>query len=313
VFHLSWFLLLASALLWTTRGLWKRGLCAAAIPALLILGVYVKNFAMFGELIPGQVYKQINYVDMVQGQAPPEEIRRLQREGKISPILERPVLETFTDHYADLVKRPEPTGVLLLDVSRKSTGADNWNSIWRAKVSEACYRDAQVVARECPGLHVLQLRENLVNYLLPASEVFPFDGVANSVRLRPLLTWYERITGGEGHADDDTDEPPIAWMNVFLLPVCLVGGLVFAIRALPKRGRRFGRSIAQCATIVFLLFNIVYDSAVTILFSTGDHNRYREEVAPLYIVLLGLIASAAWVWLRRRSASLSTTLHPVQY
>jgi len=57
-------------------------------------------------------------------------------------------------------------------------------------------------------------------------------------------------------------------------------------------------SRAQCATILFLLFNIAYDSAVTILFSCGDHNRYREEVAPFYVVLIGLLANATWIRLR---------------
>jgi hypothetical protein len=300
VFHLSWFLLLAAALLWITRDHWRRGLCAAAVPALLLLAFYAKNYVMFGDLVPGQVYKKMNYADMVQQQAPREAIERLKREGRIGGILEIPAVVTETPNYAKLVKQPPPTGIPLLDMPLKSTGADNWNSIWTARVADAYYRDAQVVARECPGLLWKQVRVNLRTYLRPATEVFPFDEAHNAKCLRPFLDCYERITAGElvSEADADPDQGPMAWLTLVLVPACLAAGLVIAVRAFSNRAGWTPESRARCAAILFLLFNIAYDSAVTILFSTSDHNRYREEVAPLYIVLLGLLVTASWDGLR---------------
>jgi hypothetical protein len=293
VYHLSWFAFLAALLIWITSRHWKIGLRAAAVPALLIIGFYVKNYVMFGDLIPGQMYKKINYADMVQQQAPQEALDRLQRQGRIGAIFDVPVLETRTEEYAELVKQPMPTGIALLDRTRKSTGADNWNSAWRARVADVYYRDAQVVAGECPGYRGGQLRANVVKYLLPASDVFPFDHASNATRLQPFLHWYERTTAGEVFADPDSDDP-IAWLNVFLLPACLLGGLVYAIRTWPKRGTWNAESGARCATVLFLLFNVAWVSSVTIVFSSGDHNRYREEVAPLYVVLLGLLVNSVW-------------------
>src|SRR5208283_2273042 len=98
--------------------------------------------------------------------------------------------------------------------------------------------------------------------------------------------------------DTESDDDPIAWLNVFLLPACLAGGLIITIRTFSKYSGRTSESQARYATILFLLFNIVYDSAITIVFSAGDHNRYREEVAPLYAILLGVLASALWIRLR---------------
>jgi hypothetical protein len=300
VYHLSWFLLLASLLMWVTRNHWKKGLWAAAGPALLIVAFYVKNYVMFGDMIPGQVYRKMNYAAMVQKQAPQEALERLKREGRISGILEIPAVDTDTYLYAEFVRQPAPTGIPLLDMWRKTTGADNWNSAGTSKVADFYYRDAQVVARECPGLLWKQVRANLRTYLLPATDVFPFDRTPSAERLRPFLNWYERITAGEllVDPDPDSDDAPIAWLNVFLFPACLVGGLVLAVRPCSKRGGWTGESRARCATILFLLFNIAYDSAVTILFSPGDHNRYREEVAPLYVILLGLLVNASWIRLR---------------
>jgi len=300
VYHLSWFLLLASLLLWVTRNHWKRGLWAATVPTLLIVAFYVKNYVMFGDMIPGQVFKKMNYADMVQQQAPQEALERLKREGRISRILEIPAVQTKTDLYAEFARQPAPTGIPLLDMSRKTTGADNWNSAWTSKVADFYYRDAQVVARECPGLLWKQVHANLRTYLLPATDVFPFDHTQSAKCLRPFLNWYERITAGElfVDTDSDSDDEPIAWLNVFLLPACLAGGLVLAIRAFSRRGAWTGERHARCATILFLLFNIAYDSAATILLASGDHNRYREEVAPLYVILLGLLANAAWIRLR---------------
>jgi hypothetical protein len=144
----------------------------------------------------------------------------------------------------------------------------------------------------------LQIRANLRTYLLPATGVVAFEGARNANRLRPFLNWYERITSGEFFVDTDSDDDPIAWINVFLLPACLAGGLTIAVRTFSKYGSRTSESQARCATILFLLFNIVYDSAITIVFSAGDHNRYREEVAPLYAILLGMLANALWIRLR---------------
>ena len=297
-YHLSWFLLLASLAIWLTRRRWRTGLAAAAVPTLMIAAFYVKNYAMFGDLIPGQVYKKMNYADMVQQQAPDGAIERLTRAGRIGRILEIPAIGTRTDRYAEFVRQPTQTGIPLLDMRQKTTGVDNWHSAWTAKVANLYYRDAQVVARECPGLLWLQIRANLRTYLLPATGVVAFEDAQNAVRLRPFLDWYERITSGEFFIDTESDDDPIAWLNVFLLPACLAGGLIITIRTFSKYSGRTSESQARCTTILFLLFNIVYDSAITIVFSAGDHNRYREEVAPLYAILLGVLASALWIRLR---------------
>ena len=247
----------------------------------------------------------MNYADMVQQQAPEDAIERLTREGRIGRILYIPAVETRTDHYAEFVSQPTPRGIPLLDMRKKTTGVDNWHSAWTAQVADLYYRDAQVVARECPGLLWLQIRANLRAYLLPATGVVAFEDARNATRLRPFLDWYERITSGEFFVDTDSDDDPIAWLNVFLLPACLAGGLIIAVRMFSKCGGRPSELRARCATILFLLFNIVYDSAITIVFSSGDHNRYREEVAPLYAILLGVLANALWIRLRalRRAAN----------
>jgi hypothetical protein len=309
-YHLTWFLLIASLLIWLTKRRWRTALAAAAVPTLMIAAFYVKNYAMFGDLIPGQVYKKMNYADMVQQQAPEGAIERLARAGRIGRILEIPAIGTRADRYAEFVRPPTPTGIPLLDMRKKTTGVDNWHSTWTAKVADLYYRDAQVVARECPGLLWPQIRENLRTYLLPATGVVAFDDAQNATRLRPFLDWYERITSGEFFVDADSDDDPIAWLNLFLLPVCLAGGLLIAIRALSKRGGRTSESRARCATILFLLFNIVYDSAITIVFSSGDHNRYREEVAPLYAILLGVLANALWIRLRALRKARAQLMQP---
>ncbi|MGB7763326.1 MAG: hypothetical protein WBL61_26055 [Bryobacteraceae bacterium] len=88
VYHLIWFLILAALLLWVTRGRWRTGLAAVAVPSLLIGAFYVRNFVVFGDVLPGELYRKINYAQMIQQQAPPDVLARLEREGRISGILE---------------------------------------------------------------------------------------------------------------------------------------------------------------------------------------------------------------------------------
>jgi len=297
VYHLMWFLMLAALVLWVTRDRWRTGLAAMALPLILIGAFYVKNFVMFGDILPGEVYRKINYAQMIQEQAPPEVLARLNREGRIGGILQMDPIAA-TDSFAEVVKPPALTGAPLLDMWRKTTGSDNWHSVWRRLVVERFYRDAQVVAHECPGLLAGHLLENLRKYLLPASDVFPFDAAPNARCLRPFLTWYERISSGQLRLDKESDDDPIVWLNVVLFPACLISGSILTARGFLRRRDQRGEARSRWATLLFILFNIVWNSAVTILFSSGDHNRYREEVAPLYVVLVGLLASALWAWLR---------------
>jgi len=282
VYHLAWFLLLAVWLLSLARHHWRRILLAAAVPGILIVAVYLKNYVMFGDIIPGQVFRKMNFADMVQQQAPDGSINRLERQGRIGNILEIPALDTDVYAFAGSVNQPARTGIPLFDAPRKSTGANNWNSTWMAKVADAEYRDAQVVADEDPEVYWRQIRANLRAYLLPATDVFPFNATPVANSLRPFLNWYERITSGELSSDSSSNEDPVAWLNLWLFPACLVGGIVFAVRT-------------RSPTLSFLLFNIVYDTAVTVLFASGDHNRYREEVATYYVVFSGLLLNGAWV------------------
>jgi hypothetical protein len=60
---------------------------------------------------------------------------------------------------------------------------------------------------------------------------------------------------------------------------------------------------------MFVMFNIVYVAAITIVFSSADHNRYRDEVSGLFAVLLGLALTAgmravdSWLRLSRSQAA----------
>jgi len=298
MYHLAWFVAPGAAAVWVTRRRWRVGAAAAAVPALLVVGLYAKNFVMFGDLVCGGVYQKINYAQIVQQQAPDELLERLRREGQIGGILKVDPME-YTDSFGTYVKPPPATGAMLRDAWRKSTDEDNWNSAWRAKIADAYYRDAKVVAREDSGLFRRQMRDNMRAYFLPASDVFPFDMKDDSSPLRPFLTWYERISGGELAVDPDNDtRTTMAWAGVVVFPVCLAGGVVLAIRWWRRSSGR--DELARCAAMVFVLFNIGYNAAVTILFSSGDHNRYREEVAPLYVVLLAVVMNAAWERARAR-------------
>ena len=60
-----------------------------------------------------------------------------------------------------------------------------------------------------------------------------------------------------------------------------------------RRSFRRSGGNARELTVAFVVTNILYLSAVVILYSNGDQNRYRFEVSTLYTVLFGLWVSAA--------------------
>ncbi len=192
-----------------------------------------------------------------------------------------------------VVPEPRPTGIPLVDRPFKSTGAVNWNAIWFADAAEVYKRDAKVVIRNYPGTFLAKVFSNLQEYCLASDDVWPFDRdpktshsqeFRNTAALGGLFMAYHWIVAGEAPESDDP------WLLYFAFPALVLFGLHAVFRWL-RRVRRDKQAAAnpQAVTLLFCVANLVYLSAVVILFSHGDQNRYRDEVSAFYVLLLGLI------------------------
>ena len=290
-FHLAWFVAILAGTALVVRGATPRRLAAAAaIPCALVLGLYLKNLLTFGDWFAGRIYRDMNYAQMVLQNVLPETRDRLVREGRLSPIVYLSIYRRDLEAFRPFLGEVERTGIPVLDRERKSTGHPSWQSLTMQRVGRRMAEAAAVAARHAPGAWRSSVLANARLYFRPADQAYPFVygdhatdyGDPNARALAGLLE-LRRALIGQG----SIGRP--AWLYVVGLPALLL----FGAAHLWNRARRRELSRPDAVTVAFLLFNVLYLAAVTVLFSHGDHGRYRFEVAPFYAVLCAMLLSAA--------------------
>jgi hypothetical protein len=295
VYHPAWFAATAILITWALRQSRRRTLLAATIPGIFVVAFYVKHAIVFHNFVPGGgVYAGINLAVMTVDQLSTKQIAPLIATGKISRISNIDPIELVNDFkrvaseeaLEELVPRPPATGIPVRDDCYKTTGYINLNCAWVADISKLYARDALVLLREYPMVYVRQMMYyNLPRYFRPDTQEWPFDGRKrdrNKEMLARPLAAYIRLTG----------QP---WLSYLALPGLLVFGLVKVISLARPRasetlqsGGRRGTVVPFMITLAFMLGNMFYLTAVTLILSEGDHNRYRAEISSYYAALLGI-------------------------
>lgn len=302
-FHLLWLLTVIGGVLMADRPNAARTLRLAAIPLLVVVAVFTKNWFVFGEWIAGSLYGKLNLAIMALERSPVDRRVQLYHEGKLTAASVTRLLDQPVDQFTHLARPTPPSGVPLLDQVRKSTGAPNWHHRDMPAVADAYGRDAWYMLRHDPSGYWQSVAANIRRYFLPAHETFPFHrGLSpDHNRLAPMLNAFDRSLGLQFH-----DYQPV-WALVALVPLAILfGGLAVAG---PRRLRRrvFESSFspaADRAVVAFCVFNVLYVSLGTLLLSYADHNRYRFAVMPLLAILVALAFSTAYRVVRRETPQL---------
>jgi hypothetical protein len=288
-FHLVWFLAILAGLAMARVVPPRRLAAAAALPCALLLALYVKNFVTFGEWFAGRVYRDLNYARMVLQNVPPAALDHLVARGEVSGIARLSIYQEDLAVYDPFLAGVERTGIPVLDTERKSTGQPNWQSVKMQQAGRRMAEAAEIASRRFPDAWRRSLRANVARYFVPADQTFPFDAFDRNARMLGDPLEARRRLQGQRAAGEPA---PILLAG---LPALLLYGLAFVW----IRGRR-RLADADVVTVAFLLFNVFYLAAVTILFSYGDHNRYRFKVMPFYAVLCAMALTSAGRWLAAR-------------
>ncbi|MBA4368832.1 MAG: hypothetical protein C0403_14490 [Desulfobacterium sp.] len=289
IFHIAWLLLLVFALLvfsWPER---RRILFGAAGPIVLVVAFYLKTLLIFGSLLAGQTYQQINFAVMTVSRLPAEQRQALIKEGKLTPVTTTSAdSRTSFRKFDRYIPKHVTTGVPMLDNQRKSTGYTNWQYGSVPSIGALFARDARVVDGLYPALYWQAVLENLRRYSFVSSFTYPFSSnrSPNEQKIRHLVRAYDRYLKGV----------TTFYQSAPGLIVGFVASLVFAMTLVIRwLWRRCPAADApRMLTVAFCLFNIVYVSAVTLLFSYGDHSRYRFKVSPFYCILFAMLLYALW-------------------
>ena len=298
-YHLLWFVLIAGGLIWLLREQRRRIVIAMSLPAVLMLAMYGKNILLFGNLAFGEVLQQTNFISMATDSLDSRVLTELIREHKISRVFQVADSDLDPKQLTDLIPARPRTGIAVLDEFRRASGQWNWNNLSFADIVRLAYKDAQYIFRHYPTIWARHILGNFARYFRAADDTYPFNGQSrNALLLHPMLEFYDRITVGQYGRNG------VPWIYLLVLPACVAFGLY---QVNPRSLLRFNvKDTAQRArriTLLFMLFNIAYGAGLTILFSSGDHSRYRAEVSSFYTILFALLAAAVWGRVRSRVLS----------
>lgn len=277
----------------------RRVAVVVAIPVILVAGVYVKNFVVFGQPTSSS-WLGLNLAHMVLGNQP-EAVKAdvdkgvLSRQALIAPFID---LGGYSAHHA-------PTGVPALDRPLKEPGVNNYNNIAYIDISQQYLDDSLTFIRRHPDLYARTAGDSFRTMFVPAAD---FVGVQYEKRNYPkverLVEIENRLLGQYRDYRQPTrglattgapDWQQIAWGLVAFYGTTLLAAAAVAVRSIRRR-----RWSAPGASMVFLGCIVAYAVLSSNLFELGENMRFRLECDPL--VYIGTAAVAAAIVTRVRAA-----------
>lgn len=296
VFHLAWLAVVVVAL-WVARPrLARTTLIAAVLPVLLVVAVYAKNQAVFGQFTASS-WLWLSLGKTVAFKMYDEEGRRWLRDGIVSPLA---AVTPFGDpeHYAVVLDPPPPSGVPALDRPRKSNGLVNFNHAIYLQAVPMRRHDFLQVLRRSPEVYLGVTMAASVHYLRTPLHYFALESNGEHVGL--LRTVWDRAFYLS--APMPRTGPPRGWDGLSLtvllaLLVTIGGGLVLLLRGVRRGWRWSDRSVV----FLYLALTVLYVSMVSVLFEVGENERFRVLAEPLLLVATAAAVHRGWQrWRRRR-------------
>jgi hypothetical protein len=319
LFHLVYFVAIMAALAVLTPTRRRIVLLCGAVPLLAIVGLYAKNWALFGSF-SGSTWMGMNMDTITIHQLTQEEGTDFVRRGVISPasLLD---LGSPIALYEPYIELPSSTGIPVLDDCVTSTGATNFNCLAFFQVQRLYTRDGFRLLRDYPVVYLRSLGAAWFSYFLPAGD-FPFFDL-NRPKIHTLDRFWNIVFFGQFKEASDRKElrrlatrgarVSLALYTGMFLMIGLPALWLWNIYYLVMGVRRKTLDPPAAMLMGFLLLNITYVTLIANLLSSFENNRYRFPLDAFYAVLLGVALSRAKVprqlasrwWLRRRHSHLT--------
>jgi hypothetical protein len=300
-FHLAYFVAILAALAYLSPARRRTVLLWGALPLLAILGLYAKNWYLFGGF-SGSTWMGMNMDVITAHQLTREEARDFVNRGVISPVslldLGSPI-----DLYAPYIKMPSAhTGIPVLDDCVTSTGATNFNCLAFFQVRRMYTQDGLALLRNYPVVYVRSLEAAWFSYFLPAGD-FPFFDL-NGPKIHAIDRFWNVVFFGQFHEASDRKElrrlaargagASLALYTGVFLMIGLPALWLWSIHYLVTGVRRKTLDPPAAILIGFLLLNITYVTAIANFLSSFENNRYRFPLDVFYVVLTGVAVSRSW-------------------
>jgi hypothetical protein len=267
----------------------KLILRAAAGPLLVVALVAVKPTLLLGYGY-GEALLWGNLSKKVWNELPETERTRLLTKGLVSPAAEHFCLTDLSEFEPFRIPH-KPLGVPLMDMDRAPNGRWNAHAFEYLLLARELYKpDALYLLRHYPGAYLQGVYHAWGWYLSPSSTD---TNLQDSPNYRRLNRWRQALDELGGRRDGGTSPALAAGLPLLLL---------FAAVGLFRARRDVVSERRTAVALAFVLATILYAGISTMLISYGDFSRYRFEVDPLYLVLLGSALTKAQALVRAATA-----------
>ncbi|HYL36901.1 MAG TPA: hypothetical protein VEV17_13385 [Bryobacteraceae bacterium] len=296
IFHLVYYLAAVLFLLWFRKENQKAVVLGAIVPLLLILGLYAKNWILFGTF-SSSTWTWAALQAVTSHNLTPLEAEDLEKRGVISPVsLVR--LGAPIRLYRPYIKMPARTGIAVLDQEASATGIPNFNNPAFLAIGRQSTRDSRAILRQYPAAYFRAVQIAWFSYFLPPGDSPFFD--LNRPKIHALDRLFNLALFGQMREAPDrsalrtlkatgTSLGLVLYTGIFLLiglPLVWLWSIYYLATGI--RQRTLPAPIA--VLIGFLIFNITYVTALANFLSSFENNRYRFPLDSFFVVLLGVAA-----------------------
>ncbi|MBI4262889.1 MAG: hypothetical protein HY657_00805 [Acidobacteria bacterium] len=284
-YQLPYFILIAAALIALHPRHRRAVVYGAALPFVLLCGLYIKNTAVFG--VPStSSWMGMSLAKMTVWYLPADTLQRLVTSRAISPIS---LIEPFSapgayppEYFAAVGFEDVPA----IGARWKSTGRENMNHIGYLRVSQQYLRDSLAVLRRHPRALAQASRDAWWIYSWSSSEYRFLN--RNATHIAAWTRMVDRVVYGRRGES----------ARYLGLLIGLTAAVAFGLASLVSRA---GAS-SERLLLAFLVFNILWVAVVGNTFEMGENNRFRFTTDALSLAILGLMGQRAYDAFRARKA-----------
>lgn len=304
-FHLVWVLGVVAVAVLVRRDRWRTVLAAAAVPVLVVVGLYAKNLVLF-DSFGASTWLGQSLGRITVEQLDPDERAALVADGTLSPYAAHRSFSSFEEMGIEPPGRTEPgPGVAVLEQHHR-TGSRFANLRQRdyIDVNAALAEDAGWVVRHRPGTYLRGVGRSASTTATAPSAWFGYgnnrDEIAGAVAVeRTLLGAWEDAPGF--FADRTAARPgQVQWVVVaaYLLVLPATGAVLV-------RRRAWQGGDGGLAAVGFLWGTTLYLTGLTVLIEYGETSRFRTVTDACVLVLGAWLASLVLDRRRRRRSAVA--------
>ena len=277
LFHLAWVIAAAVLFVASSPGARRRATLWMLVPALLVVGLFAKNAAVFG-FFGSSSWLGLSLTKMTVQRLSPEERAAMIRDGRISAYAAVPPFGPLAAYEAITGARFTDDPLPALGARVRSSGNPNFNHRAFVEIAGVRFQDAVAVVRMRPDVYVDAVRSAVRRFFSPTIHYPPFERTL--ILLEPAYRLYVATFGAAAVA-----------VLVYAL------ALLFAAAALFRRDRSLPPGARAAAG--WVLLNLLWVLVVGCLLEVGENHRFRFTVTPLvWMTILGSLPSLRGIHLR---------------